>query len=111
MTEEEHQVERAERRRKSKVLTIIGWAVLAGGFAIMAFAASWVVVRSANERQQICLAAAQERQVLRDVLVYARTASLAESDPAEKKAVNDFYDQILARAPAIECDNGSIERR
>ncbi len=116
MTEAEetaYQERRHERRRHHRLWIIICLGVIAGAFAVMALSASVVVVRSANERQEICTAAAKERDVLRDVLIFARdtTASRIDLDAAERTAVRIFYDGALARAPEVECNNGSIERR
>lgn len=113
MTEEEHQKAREERRRGNRLYMAIAVGVIAGAFALLALAASWVVVRSANERQQICISAARERDVLRDVLIFARDRALSSGDldSFERDVVRSFYAEALARAPAIQCSDGSIERR
>lgn len=112
MTEEERQEERVERRRSNKLWTYIAFGAVAGGFCLMALSASWVVVRSANERQQICMAALKERDVLRDVIKFARDSALNRAtDSTERGLIHEFYNGALAKAPEVKCSNGSIERR
>ena len=118
MTEEDRiegrrQEVRFDKRRSNQLWIRVSLAVMAGGFALMAFSASWVVVRSANERQQICMASAKEREVLREVIEFARDSTLArpDLDATERHVVRIFYNGALNRAPSVECTNGSIERR
>jgi len=111
--EAEYQEAREERRRNNRTWMIVAVGIMAGAFALMAFAASWVVVRSANERQAICESAANERKVLRKVLIFSRdSAAVADGmDPVERAVVAKFYRDALALAPEVKCSNGSIERR
>lgn len=110
MTEAERQEKREEVRQRRKVWNYVAFGVLAGGFALMSLSASWVVVRSANERQAICEASAAEREVLRGVLRFARDTQLArpDLDAATRLIIRTFYSGALAKAPPLECSNGTI---
>jgi hypothetical protein len=74
------------------------------GFLILVLAALYSVRQQDHVNQQLCQSTLSNREAVRTTWNAARQALLANQTSDEgRRAVNDFFDDILRVVPPLEC--------